>query len=222
MKSKLYISCNSWVSSIAEDNPLIADHQILRWADDNSIESRIDHFFDVMALSMSSHHIDLGAGTGRLVARLLDRSLGFIQAVEFNKIAFERMSRLVGSKRENLILYPSSIQDALPLLSCYGYIRPLSLSLIGVLQNCQCNPFELIDSILVDLTPEYVYLTTKATMSTDAINSFDAEEEGHSLFWLPELLDIFSQHSLFPVHISQPPLQSTMCFNYRILLSRAS
>ncbi len=216
MISQLYLHPGSWSSSNFVASQNLSDFQILRWKDSNSITSRMDNCLSFLDSISSAQHIDLGCGLGHLIQNLTLANYQLIQGVEISDSIYELLlSRL--PKSNNLKLYNSSIRDALPFLQSQLSIRPLSISMIGVLQNCEENPFTLLSDLLAQLSPDFIYITTKASWDLSVLKRFDPYTQLHTLFYLPELLDLFNRFGYLPVNISTPSNSPFSGFNYRFV-----
>jgi hypothetical protein len=222
MISKIFIDPESWAHTVeASSHDRQDDFRILRWADSNSIYSRVCTCKRFIESVPSRHHVDFGSGLGHLLDALGNLNMTLLQGVEVNESFFKIGSRRLSNK-SSLILHNKAIRDSLSGVALYSEIRPMSVSLIGVLQNCQEDPFDLIQEILERLGPEYLFITTKCSSNLQVINNFDPCNEGHSLLYLPELLDSLMKAGYHPLYISNPENSMFRGTNYALGLVRTS
>lgn len=220
MISKIFIDQQSWVHPVdTSSHESKDDHRILRWADSNSIYSRLYTCKNFIESIPSCHHIDFGCGLGHLLDALGSLNMTLLQGVEVNESFFKIGSRRLRNK-SSLVLHNKAIRDSLPDVAFYSSIRPMSASLIGVLQNCQEDPFSLTQEILGKLRPDYLFITTKCSSDLRLINNFNPLREGHSLLYLPELLDVLNEAGYHPTYISNPENSMFRGTNYALGLVR--
>lgn len=187
MKSKIYIqSSTPWCSA---DSELALDYELLKWAGPLSLSARSEkavNFFKAFKLDVI---IDLGCGTGHFLASIArEQSFNALIGVEPDPVIFKRLiSRTNGL---NLSLKQIDIESFLQSEGSNYAHQCLGVSLIGVLQNCCCNPFDLLSSILSILKPACLFMTTKATCCLSDLDKYDPKSSLYSLFYEPELLQL--------------------------------
>ena len=195
--SKIFLSEDSWTKPIENINYLY-DYEMLRWAGEDSINERVDIFLKRLSNYPSiTNLVDLGCGTGNLLESWLEISANKTAiGIDINEYHLKRAhNRLAKNSKIQQSQYALSNKS---IISLSDQISDVNLdrtcvSLIGVLQNCMGNPFDLVHSIFTDFKPKFIFITCKATNSIAELKLFDPVNCQYSLLYIPEIIEKFKQ-----------------------------
>ena len=221
MISKIFLQQDDWLEESSSCNSSKEDFEILRWAGNKSLSVRSNLAYEFFQITSPSCVIDLGCGTGQLLYKLIPLgSIDKLVGVEISPLAFNRLKvRCNGSRFE---LHNLGILEYLSLISSSPDLlfNSCGVALIGVLQNCMHDPFDLLNQIIEVLKPSCLFLTTKSTSSKVELDQFDPLLVGHSLFFTPELLNFFSSRGYSAIVREIVIVPSSRNFNICFMLKR--
>ena len=189
MHSKLFIEKDSWKKSTPNGFKSMKSYEIFRWAGEASITKRIDCFWEMHQHLDNMHLVDLGCGGGELLRSWLERTTNNCTGVDVSAPSKYIVDRqLVAEYTDRLNFFQLDIDTYLSKIHKRQFIDgPLIVSLIGVLQNCQADPFDLLRRIIEDMRPRFLFFTSKVTYSLSQLHKFDPNHFGHSLLYGPEI-----------------------------------
>lgn len=146
----------------------IPDFKLLKWANHQSISKRVLQTIDIIKKNKLKPKvlIDLGCGTGQFLEACEKLKIKTLIGVDKNPEALRRAWK----RLKRSILINSSIEK----ISVSKTISPhVTVSIIGVLQNCGSDPLKLLNLILTSLRPAYLILETKTSKKTKKTNRFN-------------------------------------------------
>ena len=189
MHSKLFIENDSWKKSSPDGFKSMQSYEIFRWAGEASITKRIDCFWEMHQHLENMHLVDLGCGGGELLKSWLEKTTNKCTGVDVSAPSKYIIDGELSSQyRGRLNFYHLDIDTYLTKVCKLQSIEaPLIVALIGVLQNCQANPFDLLKRIIEEMRPRFLFFTCKVTYSLSQLHKFDPNHFGHSLLYGPEI-----------------------------------